>query len=65
MNLSLVREAKVAPHQAMLVEAMLLASVADAVVFAAWWGVEQLVRLTQQAGGVFLVMYGLLFTSVS
>ena len=49
----------------MFVEAMLLASVADAVVFAAWWGVEQLVRLTQQACGVVLVMYGLLFTSVS
>ena len=49
----------------MLVEAMLLASVADAVVVAAWWGVEQLVRLAQRACGVFLVMYGLLFTSVS
>ena len=49
----------------MLVEAMLLASVADAVVIAAWWGVEQLVGLTQQACGVFLVMYGLLFPSVS
>ena len=65
MNVSLVREAKVAPRQTMLVEAMLLASVADAVVFAAWWGVEQLVGLAQWACGVFLVMYGLLFTSVS
>lgn len=48
-----------------LVEAMVLASIADVVVLAAWWGVELLVGFAQQACGVFLVMYGLFFTSVS
>ena len=43
----------------------LLANVAKVDIRATGWGVEQLVRLAQRACGVFLVMYGLLFTSVS
>jgi hypothetical protein len=48
-----------------LIEAMVLASIADAAVLAAWWGVEQFVGLVKQACGVFLVVYGVFFTSVS
>ena len=64
MNLLLVHTRR-ARHAMALIEAMVLASIADAAVLAAWWGVEQFVGLVKQACGVFLVVYGVFFTSVS